>query len=333
MALPKQVQDQVDALEAYEKAVAEAKAANEPNQEVKPEDEPATEPVQQSQEPVSAEPVKSVEDDPNSQTWRQRYQSLQGQFNSQVPALQQQLKQMTDSVAQLTARLEAAEAAKAAPQEPEPSELVTKTDVDAFGEDLVDLARRIAKEEFGKRESTYVKQIEALESKLAEAKGTVGEVAQSQAASAQERFFENLSKALPTWEAVQATDECQAWLSSRIPGSTITWNDALVGAAGRRDVPAVVEVFDTFFERHPALNPKAQQQQADTARQELNRQVAPGKSSASTTTPTARRTYTGSEFQSESMRLMRLQQKGSNDEAMRLDAELNAALAEGRVTP
>lgn len=332
MALPKQVQDQADALEAYEKAVAEAKAT-EPNQAVTQEAEPATEPVQQSQEPVSAEPVKSVEDDPNSLTWRQRYQSLQGQFNSQVPALQQQVRQMTDSVEQLTARLEAAEAAKAAPKEPEPSELVTKTDVEAFGEDLVDLARRIAKEEFGRRESTYVKQIEALEGKLAEAKGTVGEVVQSQAASAQERFFENLTTALPTWEAVQATDQCQTWLSSRIPGSTATWNDALVGAAGRRDVSAVVEVFDAFFERYPALNPKAKQQDADTARQELNRQVAPGKSSASTSTPTSRRTYTGAEFQSESMRLMRLQQKGSNDDAARLDAELNAALAEGRVKP
>lgn len=332
MALPKQVQDQADALEAYEKAVAEAKAA-EPNQEVNPEATPANEPVQQSQEPVSAEPVKSVEDDPNSQTWRQRYQSLQGQFNSQVPALQQQVRQMTDSVEQLTARLEAAEAAKAAPQEPEMSELVTKTDVDAFGEDLVDLARRIAKEEFGRRESTYVKQIEALESKLAEAKGTVGEVVQSQAASAQERFFENLTTALPTWEAVQATEQCQTWLSSRIPGSTATWNDALVGAASRRDVPAVLEVFGAFFERNPSLNPSAKKQEADTARQELNRQVAPGKSSASTSTPTSRRTYTGAEFQSESMRLMRLQQKGSNDDAARLDAELNAALAEGRVKP
>lgn len=332
MALPKQVQDQADALEAYEKAVAEAKAT-EPNQEVTQEAEPAKEPVQQSPEPVSAEPVKSVEDDPNSLTWRQRYQSLQGQFNSQVPALQQQVRQMTDSVEQLTARLEAAEAAKAAPRELEASELVTKTDVDAFGEDLVDLARRIAKEEFGRRESTYVKQIEALESKLTEAKGTVGEVVQSQAASAQERFFDNLTAALPTWEAIQATDQCQTWLSSRIPGSTATWNDALVGAAGRRDVSAVVEVFDAFFERNPALNPKAKQQEADTARQELNRQVAPGKSSASTSTPTSRRTYTGAEFQSESMRLMRLQQKGSNDDAARLDAELNAALAEGRVKP
>ena len=39
------------------------------------------------------------------------------------------------------------------------------------------------------------------------------------------------------------------------------------------------------------------------------------------------------EYQAESMRLMRFMQQGKAEEAGRLEAELNAALAEGRVTP
>lgn len=331
MALPKQVQAQADALEKFEQQVAEAnKPADEPKPNETPPAEPAPPEEKQGQEPVKAETPKPAEDD-SADKWRQRYLSLQGQYNSQVPALQQQVAQLTDSVTQLTQKLEVAQAKPAEPQVAE--ELVTKNDVDAFGEDLVDLARRIAKEEFGKRETKYIKQIEALENQLFEAKGKVGEVAQSQARSEGAVFFERLNTTLPGWDSVQATEECQAWLASRIPGTAATWDMALKEAAMKRDVQAVVEVFDVFFEKYPNLNPRARQQQTRSNKQELERQVAPGKSSAASSQPQGKRTYTALDYQNESMRQMRLMQAGQMDKAMALEAELNAALAEGRVTP
>jgi uncharacterized phage infection (PIP) family protein YhgE len=331
MALPKQVQAQADALDAYEKQVTEARAAEEPKPTDPPPADTPTNPNSQSLEPVATEPPKPAEDDPNSATWRQRYQSLQGQFNSQVPALQQQVRQLTDSVSQLTAQAEKVQAK--APAEPDQADLVTKTDVEAFGEDLVDLARRIAKEEFGKRESKYVKQIEQLQGQLSEATGQVGEVVQSQAVTANERFFSGLASALPAWESTQASAECQAWLSSRIPGTTATWDQALKDAASKRDVAAVVEVFEVFYEKHPALDPKAKPATQSNARQELQRQVAPGKSSASTAQQTSRRVYSARDYETESMNQLRLLQRGDVEGAGRIEAELNAALAEGRIKP
>lgn len=332
MALPKQVQAQADALEQFEQQVAAARAANEPKQDEPP--DPPKDPEGSAPAPAPApaptEAPKPTDDD--SSTWRQRYLSLQGQYNSQVPALQQQVQTLTESVAQLTQQLKTKEAPAPA-SEPE-AELVTKKDVDAFGEDLVDLARRIAKEEFGKRESKYLKQIEALQGQLAEAKGQVGEVVESTAKSANERFFEALDARIPGWDTVQGTAECQEWLGTRIPGTTATWDMALKDAATRRDVKTVLEVFEVFFEKHPALNPNKPPAPAPSAaKQELQRQVAPSKSSASTPTANTKRTYTGAEYQTESMRLLRLMQKGQAEEAGRLEAELNAALAEGRVTP
>jgi hypothetical protein len=327
MALPKQVQAQADALEQYERQVQQAQ-----NPEPKPSNSPETPPKDQEASapaPAPADPPKPSDDD--SSTWRQRYLSLQGQYNSQVPALQQQVHTLTESVAQLTQQLKTKEAP--APEPSPEAELVTKKDVDAFGEDLVDLARRIAKDEFGKRESKYLKQIEALQGQLAEAKGQVGEVVESTAKSANERFFEALDAKLPGWDQVQATAECQEWLGTRIAGTTATWDMALKDAAGRRDVKTVLEVFENFFMKHPTLNPNAPAPAPAPAKQELQRQVAPSKSSASSPTANTKRTYTGAEYQAESMRLMRLMQKGQVEEAGRLDAELNAALAEGRVTP
>lgn len=334
MALPKQVQAQADALEQFERQVAEARAAQPKSDEppaTPPKDPEGSAPAP-APAPAPAEPPKPTDDD--SGTWRQRYLSLQGQYNSQVPALQQQVQTLTESVAQLTQQLKTKEAPAPAPA-PE-ADLVTKKDVDAFGEDLVDLARRIAKEEFGKRETKYIERIEALQGQLSEAKGQVGEVVESTAKTANERFFETLDARLPGWGEVQATAECQEWLGSRIPGTTVTWDMALKDAASRRDVKTVLEVFDAFFAKHPALNPKAAAPAPAPApaKQELQRQVAPSRSTASApSVQQGQRTYTGAEYQAESNRLMRLMQQGKVDEANRLEAELNAALAERRVVP
>lgn len=331
MALPKQVQAQASVADEYDKQVAAAQLAAEPKQEEPTQSEPEQEPEKQSQEPVSVDPQKPTEDDPNSLTWRQRFQSLQGQFNSQMPALQQQVAQLTEFADQLQAKLK--EQKTASQPEPEQSQLVTTKDVEAFGEDLVDLARRIAKEEFGRRESKYIKQIEALEGQLTKAEDQVGEVVQSQAKTAQDRFFENLSTTVPSWEQVQATDDCQTWLATRIPGSQSTWNDALLNAANRRDVQSVKEVFDTFFEKYPSHNPSAKKQQQSSARQELNRQVAPGKSTASNPSSQTGRVYTSADYIAESNRIVRLSQQGKHDQAMQLQSELDAAQTEGRIRP
>jgi hypothetical protein len=329
MALPKQVQKQADELAAYEQQVLDAREANEPKPDETTNTEAKSESVENAPQSVDNAPKPTGDDD--ASLWRQRYQSLQGQFNSQVPALQQQVKQLTDTVGSLTEKLEKQVAQP--PKVEEPIELVTKTDVDAFGEDLVDLARRIAKEEFGKRESKYLQQIDALEGKLTEATGQVGEVQQTQAAATTERFFENLNQQLPTWEKIQSTTECQDWLGTRIPGVNLTWNQALLNAANSRNVSAVMEVFNAFFERYPAYDPKTQGQTQTSARQELNRQVAPSKSSASSSQSTQKRVYTAREYEQESMKIMRLMQQGKNEDARRLEAELDAAAAESRIRP
>jgi uncharacterized protein YukE len=332
MALPKQVQAQVDALERYEQQVRDAQAT-----EPKPDETPNSEPPEaapetQSQATTPPEPPKPVVEDDNSPTWKQRYLSLQGQYNTQVPALQQQVQELKDSMSQMARKLEEAPAHPAQTAQPA-SDLVTKNDVETFGEDLVDLARRIAKDEFGKRESSYRQEIQQLQSQLAEAKGQVGEVVQNQAKTAEERFFDGLSNAIPTWEAVQATEECQAWLRTRIPGTGATWNQALNDAAARHDLSAVVELFETFFERHPALNPKAPPPTAPAANRELQRQVAPGKASTATAATPQARIYSARDYEMESMRQLRLLQAGKVEEAGRLEAELNAALAENRIRP
>lgn len=336
MSLPKQVQRQADAAAHYDEQVLAAnQAANTPPNEPPQEDPPQ----QQIPQPAPAAPAPQG-DDPNSATWEQRARSAQGRLQTIVPQLQARITELEAAVRTVTQRADEAEARlRAAPQpNPQPaqqSELVTKSDVDAFGSDLVDLARRVAREEFGQREQAYRQEIAELQRELQATKGSVGEVAQNQQRNAAEQFFSGLDRAVPNWQAVQATPECQTWLASRVPGTTVTWDQTLKDAAARRDLQAVVELFETFYERYPQHNPAAKPtpRQTQTA-QELQRQVAPTKSNASSSqVPQNRRVYSAKDYQDESMRQLRLMQAGKYDEAQRLENELNTALAEGRVSP
>lgn len=341
MALPKAIQRQAEQAAEIEKAM-EAQQPPEPAPQ-QPAEQPQPE-GQQEQKAPEAQPKQPVTEATagNEELWEHKYRSLAGHYQAFSQKSNAQVADLTATVASLTKQIELLTSKQQASQQPEMSRseerLVTDKDVDAFGEDLINVARRAALEEFqkefGKREKRYEDKIARLEEQLVAAKGEVGQVAQSQARTTSDMFFERLGQALPNWEAMQATPECQAWLGMRIPGATYTWNDVLVDAAQKFDLSRVMEVFRTFIGAHPQFDQKAAANTKSQAASELQRQVAPTKSKASGSTATPeRRAYTGAEYQSESMRQVRLFQSGKYDEAAKLEAELNAALAEGRVRP
>lgn len=331
MALPKQVQKQAEAVAEYDKALEQA------NKE--PEQKPAEEPKQEAQPPAET-PTEQVApaapplEQPKPEPWEQRYRSLQGQFNQMVPALQGQIKDLQAKLTELQTK----------PPEPvkQPDKvesLVSSKDVEAFGEDLVDLARRIAREEFGQREQNYRSEIAALKDQLTATTGKVESVTEATSRTASEMFFDRLTAALPQWQQLQSTEECQQWLATRVPGTQMIWNDALQNAAAAASLEGVLEVFGEFINRHPQYNPKRPAPAptapaVNPAKAELQRQVAPAKSK-STAAPTGgdKRLYTSGDYSTESMRQLRLFQQGRYDEASALEAELNAAVAEGRVRP
>jgi len=167
---------------------------------------------------------------------------------------------------------------------------------------------------------------------LQAARQDVGQVVQTQVHSQQEQFFAGLNASIPKWQEIQATTECQEFLASPVPGTRTEWNTVLLDAANSADLPRVLQVFEQFFARHPKYSPKAKATpRPQPNRSELERQVAPSKAGAAPSLAESKRVYTGSEYEVESMKMVRLAQAGRHDEATRLEAELNAALAEGRV--
>jgi hypothetical protein len=336
MGIPAQVQRQLDAADALQASLlnpAPAPAAAAP-EDTAPAPAPVAPPEPAASAPAAPAPSPASNDE-NTDTWAQRYRSLQGMFSG----MQYQLRQSTQQVQDLTARLAEATArleSTAAPKTPEPAaQLVTGKDADAFGPELIDLARRVAREEFEPQRAQLLGQVTELTAKLAQYERTVGNVAETQSQLAQRAFYASLESVLPFWNTIQATPECQAWLISRAPASRDTWNDRLIAASQDGDASRAIEVFEEFLRLHPAMDPrKAPPAPTPTAnRPDVQRQVAPSKPGASSTEPAAKGTMNSRQYEAEMMRATRLRQARKYQEADALETELNAALQEGRVTP
>jgi len=141
MALPKQVQAQIAEIEAYEKAL-EAQQAPQP-EELDTEAEVVAE-VEASPEPEEAKPADTSPTDVEDETFKQKYKTLMGKYDAEVPRLHQQVREMTEVTKQLQEEL------KALKVEPTKSKekvsLVTDADRAEFGEELLDVQRRVAQE-------------------------------------------------------------------------------------------------------------------------------------------------------------------------------------------
>lgn len=277
---------------------------------------PAPEPAQVEPEPAPAPKPKVGDEDPNSPTWQQRYRTLQGEFNAKVPQLQAALKEQTAKNQELEQRLTQLENAK--PVE----KLTTEKDEEEFGADMLDLIDRKAREIVQIREQQLVDTIRRLEARLEQTQGTLTQVAESNAASAQERMVAKLTQLVPDWAQVNESSDFLEWLGEPDPFTGIVRQQVLDDAAKANDPERIANVFRTFAGSRPA------QPQTDS----LQNQVAPARNANVSPSPvsTAGRIISQDEiakFYDDAYR------KNLYSAAKRaeLEAEINKAIAENRV--
>lgn len=248
-------------IEELAKQGREAQADNpEPEQDVVETPEAAQPEVEQPDQGVVADAatedqkmldVQRVQEE--SAKWEQRYRSLDGM----IQARDRQIEQLH----QLIAGMQKAPTSSAPAVEGETEQqLVSKSDEEAFGADLIDLARRVFKEEFSKAVGSFRGEIDSI-------KQSMEGVAQSTALSAQDRFENKLTQAVPQWREVDADQRFIDWLNG-----TPTRAKLFAEAARSHDVEGVSFFFKEFAQLiTPAVDPKAKAQDA------LAKQVAPGK--------------------------------------------------------
>ena len=310
MALPRQVEEQLKELEAIEKQLSEAQ--NPQSQEPAPE---PTEPEKVEQQP-EVKPEKSVEPEVPEETWQQKYRTLKGMYDAEVPRLHSQVKE-------LSSRMEQVQREMAAPkQEVKPAtkeKLVTDADVQAFGEDLIEVQRKVAREvaaEFRSELDAMRVENEQLREQLNTTGTQVSEAS----------FEQRLYRMVPNFEAINADPKWIAWLNEvdpllRAPRSTVAQQ-----AFNRGDAEGVAHYVTMFQQSIAPVESKTDKTD------ELERQIQPnrGATSAPSASPKGK-VYSNADIEKMFRRATDLGTKGQIDAAKKLEAEIDAAYMEGRV--
>jgi hypothetical protein len=335
VSLPEQIQQQVEQAQAiieqhYGTGEEAASGAPGGNQEPETAEQPggtsstAAEPVTPAQAPA-----QQPAEDENSDTYAQRWRSLQGVYNRTAQEVSQ-YKQRVDQLEQLIANMAASQPAPVQ-QQPTMQQFVTEKDAETFGDDLIDVARRITRDEM----APLVGAVQALREEIGNLRGVVpvvNNVAAQARMSAEERFFNALAKVVPDWEQVNGDARFHQWLLTPDPLTGITRQTYLVDAQQQHNVPLVANIFNAWKEISGAAQ-VPQSAGPNRAKSELEKQVAPGRTLAAPAPQSQvnERTYTPADIQSFYDDVRKGVFKGRDAERAEIERDIFLAQREGRI--
>ena len=335
MALPKQIQAQLDEVEALEKQLAQGEETTETieptevkekktSKKAKAKDTKVdmTEVPVQREEPVAveAEPADDIPEEV-SDSFKQKYSTLKGKYDAEVPRLHQQVRELSEQMNAI--RKEAETAQKVESEKPkERVSYVTDADRDEYGDDLIDFQRRVAKEhaqEFEGRFEQQAKVIEELQKKISTTDSQVGE----------QGFTQRLNALVPGFDQLDNDERWVSWLNEYDPMSRGPRRDQAQAAFDAGDAEAIAHYVSLF---NGSVNP-VEDSKSDRQK-ELEKQVSPNRSASTASTKSAGQSdkiYSAASSEKAWTKIRALNTKGSYEEAEKLEAELTVAYMEGRV--
>lgn len=203
-------------------------------------------------------------DDENSQTYKQKFLSMQGRWH----ASQRQLGERDEMINQLAGELRATQQiveqnssqartshTSETPHFGHPHEkLITQQDVDAYGNELIDVVQRAARE-------VMAPELDALRGENADLKKRV-------ITTGQRTLREQLTDAVPNWTAINRSQEFARWLSLRNIYTGQVRRQMLNDAYQAANAAVVVQMFRDFQTEAKATGntvPTSQQSQQQPA--------------------------------------------------------------------
>lgn len=302
MDLPYSVQKQAEYVEQIEKQLAgESQATPEAGQE-----------PQQSAEPKSSVPVESNRDE-EFRKLEARYKTLQGMHQAENARWKAREEESMKEREQMMEELQKLKAQVESKSEP----LVSDEDKEVFGEDMVDFVRRAAQEEA--RKATTVDS--SMKAEIDRMKQELQQQREAQARDEELKFFTAMDSFLPDWRDQNEDKAFLEWLAEPDPIYNVRRQDMLSRAVAAKDAGAAASIFRLYRQQlsAPSQNP-------------LARQVAPAhnRNTPVNTSGVQKRIFTQKEIKDfyEACRRGWL----NDDEAKRMEQEIDRAVAEGRVS-
>jgi hypothetical protein len=312
MALPRVIQQQIDDADAY---VAQMNGQTAPNAETNQNPDLQLE-ANDPPQPVSQEPQpKTVPEE----TWERKYLTLKGMYDAEVPRLHAQTRELNQQVQGLIAENAAAKVQQINTPSTTKSTLITEQDKEAFGSDLLDLIDRASEQKVSEVRNRNAE----LLGEIRELKGKLGNVSDRQVVSDKDRFLSSLGSKVPDWEALNVDSGFLAWLAEVDPVYGLPRQYGLNNAYEAFDADRTAAIFSQY---KSMVTPKTQQRTPS-----LSSQVAPTRSRSTPAQNLGTEKPNFSQAEISQFYDDWMKNKITNDEAVKIEAEIHAAYAEGRI--
>jgi len=197
-----------------------------------PQPEPPSPPPEPSQSPAG--------DD--GQSWEQRYKSLQGRLENERKsnqALSERMQQLENTLTAMAARGEEAPSAEPPAPPPRP-QLVTEQEAADYGEEMLSVVGKRAREEFIPEFEQLAQRLKRLES----GQQAVGKIIDN---TQKQTVYEALATQVPNWRDINRAEEFKAWLAEPDQFSGRRRQDMIKEAFDRHESGRVVAFFKGFL--------------------------------------------------------------------------------------
>lgn len=274
--LPKSVQKQVDAAESIFKELYEGEESPET-----PAESPET-PVVDSENAEPTTPTPPQDEEP----FEHKFKVLQGKYDKEVPRLHRQLRDAQRTNGRLNDRLQSLEAEVKRLNEaptPPPADPLSQDEIDQFGPDLIDIIRRVAKQETG---VSLDAQLKPIKESMKHVKETVAHDDEGVAESDRRQMLADLGEAVPDWEKQNEDEKFLAWLDEEDLISGRIRMEMLAEAYQKADALRLIAIFKGFQKENVVVNPedepsdetpeKTPAEKSKSPEQPLEDLVAPG---------------------------------------------------------
>ena len=266
--------------------------------------------------------------DKTEKTIEQKYKTLQGMYNAEVPRLHAEKRELSNRVQQLEQLIASMNAAPAPQQAPAQS-LITEQDMEDYG-DSIEVMRKVFREEMSSKDT----EINDLKRLVRQMQGTVipqvHQLSQSHAVSNEQRFWADLQTAVPDWQDINGSQEFQAWLLEVDPLTGIPRQTYLDDAQRNMDARRVANFFTAWKGMTGGQDARIQRESQPAS--ELERQVAPGKGRSGGAKPQGEaKSYTSEDIKKFFSDVQKGKYKGREAERDRIERDIFAAQREGRI--
>ena len=332
MALPAQVRKQAEAVnKLYEELNVDTGEQGQ-EAEATPANTEDTGTAREADSGQEQAPAPKAEEQPagdkTEKTIEQKYKTLQGMYNAEVPRLHAEKRELGNRVQQLEQLIASMNATPAQAQAPA-QKLITEQDMEDYG-DSIEVMRRVFREEMSSKDS----EIGELKRLVRQMQGTVvpqvHQLSQSHAVSNEQRFWADLQTAVPDWQDINGSQEFQAWLLEVDPLTGIPRQTYLDDAQRNMDARRVANFFTSWKGMTGGQDARIQRESQPAS--ELERQVAPGKGRSGGAKPQGEaKSYTSEDIKKFFSDVQKGKYKGREAERDRIERDIFAAQREGRI--